>query len=105
MTPFKRSTVSVCWYVFISVSEKEKLISKLSILKKEIETVEYIVYHKDLPQNVVIDLDHTGKMGECIVNSDFTLAYSLEVLPRDGKHVSLLQQWISPVRLHQLLEK
>ena len=53
--------------------EKEHFLGLLATRQKEIETTEFIIYHKDLPSNKFIDLDHTGDMSKCIIGHDYSV--------------------------------
>ena len=66
-----------------SVYEKENFLILLNTRKKEIETAEFIIYYEGLPNNKFIDLDHTGDMAECVIGHDYTVVYSLEILPKE----------------------
>ena len=68
--------------------EKEEFLGLLYTRKKEIETIEYIVYNPEKPATVLIDFDHTGDMSKCIIENDYTLIYELEVLPRNISHIA-----------------
>ena len=67
--------------------EKEEFLGLLYTRKKEVETIEYIVYNPEKPSSVLIDMDHSGDMSKCIIEHDYTLVYELEVLPKDITHV------------------
>ena len=40
-----------------------------------------LIYHKNIPNETFIDLDHTSDLSNCIFDNDYTLTYELEVLP------------------------
>ena len=67
--------------------EKEEFLGLLYTRKKEVETIEYIVYNPEKPSSVLIDFDHSGDMSKCIIENDYTLVYELEVLPKNISHV------------------
>ena len=71
----------------LSLFEKETFFGLLYTRQKEIETMQYIIYHPELPPSVLIDLDKTGDMSKCIIENDYTLVYELEVLPKDPEKI------------------
>ena len=65
---------------------KDKFFTLLNVRQKEIETIESIIYHDELPAppRVVIDLDKSGDGNECIINNDYLIVYDLEVMPENA---------------------
>ena len=65
-----------------SCYNKEPFSILLDVRRKEIETIESIIYNEELlDSKVVVDLDDTGAGNECMLQNDFSLMYELEVLP------------------------
>ena len=67
---------------FDSCYYKDSFSLLLDVRRKEIETIESIIYNEELVDSkVVVDLDDTGAGNECMLQNDFSLMYSMEVLP------------------------
>ena len=64
--------------------EREKFLTVLNARQKEIETAEFIIYHKDLAaiSNKYVDLDNSGDMAECVIGNDYSVVYELQILPK-----------------------
>ena len=71
---------------FASPWSKDNFFTLLNVRQKEIETIESIIYHDELPAppRVVIDLDKSGDGNECIINNDYLIVYELEVMPENA---------------------
>jgi hypothetical protein len=67
--------------------EREKFLTVLNARQKEIETAEFIIYHKDLAaiSNKYVDLDNSGDMAECVIGHDYSVVYELQISNKDAK--------------------
>ena len=68
---------------------KNLLFTLLKTRKKEIETVELVIYNEDLKdlKHVYINYDDDANMATCIMNHPFAIEYELQILPEDPQNM------------------
>ena len=72
---------------------KNLFFTLLKTRKKEIETVELVIYNKDLKdlKHVYINFDDDANMATCIMNHPFAIEYELQILPEDPQN--MVNRW------------
>ena len=61
---------------------KDNFMSLLNVRQKEIETIEAIIYHPELPSGVQRILDNSGDSNACLMEKNVAVVYELDILPQ-----------------------
>ena len=57
--------------------------SLLNVRQKEVETIEAIIYHPELPDGVQRILDNSGDSNACLMEKTVAVVYELDILPEN----------------------
>ena len=61
--------------------------SLLNVRQKEVETIEAIIYHPELPEGVQRILDNSGDSNACLMEKNVAVVYELDILPQNPEEL------------------
>ena len=62
---------------------KDNFMSLLNVRQKEVETIQAIIYHPELPDGVQRILDNSGDSNACLMEKTVAVVYELDILPEN----------------------
>ena len=68
---------------------KDNFLSLLNVRQKEIETIEAIIYHPQLPSEVQLILDNSGDSNACLMEKNVAVVYELNILPEHPEELGM----------------